>query len=473
VCGFSDVVALEEGAIRQFYDSELVCHRTNLRLDPLLYGRSDPTYDDRVTSFVDVARKKIVEWIGSGPSSSFEGKFGPGATMSDSSRFCTVPDKMSSVPTFTPNALFHLVPWSGTLWATACAALGTTPVTVKGNAFFTVPKDASKLRGCCKEPALNGFYQLGVGSMLRRRLATAGFDLTHGQDVHREVARRSSLHGGFCTIDLSSASDTVCKALVKLLLPEKWFELMDSLRSPKTLVNGKWVYLEKFSSMGNGFTFELETLLFASICYACDPALQPGEDLFVYGDDIIVPARLAEDVLAALRFFGFSPNKRKTFTEGWFRESCGGDYFRGVRVRPHNMKSVPSSPEDFITLANGLRRACFNGDRLSDFRWGLLRRSWFEVLNCIPTQVRSCRGPEALGDIVIHDLVENWSSVTRNCIRYFRGYIPVRFRRRRWSDFSPSVQLAAAVYGVHRDPMGNLIPRNSVEGYAIRLVPWS
>jgi len=489
--GFPLDIDPEAAAIEKWWWAERECYRTNERLSPLLYGGSfDDSLDSALYSFVERMRKAAEYLVGDRPPLTWEGKFGPGATMSDTSRFTTVPDKMSSLPTLTPNALFHLVPWTGTEWAKASAALGNEPLVVRGNAFFSVPKTSRTRRGCAKEPSLNGFYQLGLGREIRTRLRRRGFDLVEGQGVHRRVACSSSITGDFATIDLSSASDTVCTNLVKLVLPHRWHSVLDSLRSPFTRMGKSWVKLEKFSSMGNGFTFELETTIFASICIAVmGEAARPGRNLFVYGDDIIVPRQFQADVLAALKFFGFTPNLKKTFLEGSFRESCGGDFFDGISVRAHYLTKDPDEPQHVISLANGIRRLAFQDSYHGD-RWPGLRRAWFKCLDLLPSLIRRCRGPQALGDIVIHDDEERWETRWRsNGIRFVRVYRPAHYRVVRWSGFAHDVQFATALYlagsgpksyvrvkpryTLEADDPRGLLPRDSVLGYKVGWVPFS
>jgi hypothetical protein len=316
--------------------------------------------------------------------------------------------------------------------------------------------------------------------VIRARLFRfAGIDLDHGHIEHGKLAREGSLTGCYATIDLSSASDTVADNLVKLLLPPAWYDLLDSLRSPYTSVDGKWVKLEKFSSMGNGFTFELETLLFWAISSECQ-APYDEHQVRVYGDDIIVPTESAKDVVGALSYFGFSCNKEKTFVEGAFRESCGSDYFQGVAVRPYYLEGFPNEPSEWIALANGIRRLA-NQDRRFPRRWDDLRRSWFRTLDNLPTRVRSIRGPETLGDVVIHDDERHWRTRWRsNCIRYLQVYRPKALSRVRWEGFAYEVQFAAALYfagkgreGPTRDPLGNLVPREPVLTHKIGWLPYS
>lgn len=465
--GFELGVDLEEEARKAFWASEQQCARTNLRLLKFLYPLGDDETDERLWKFLSHVRKIIRKILGPCPQY-FEGRFGPGATYADKGRRTTVPDKISSSPTFTAEAWPYLINWTGTAWARAQATLQKVPQCVRGNRFTSVPKDSTKNRGICIEPSINGFYQLGVGNEIRRCLKRAGIDLRRGQETHRQVACEASLTGAFATIDLSSASDTVCINLVKLLLPPSWCDVLLSLRSPFTLIEGEWVRLEKFSSMGNGFTFELETLIFLAIARALVPEHQ-WHQVWVYGDDIIVPTEYSKDVIAGLKFLGFSPNPRKTYVDGWFKESCGGDFFRGSPVRATYLKEEPNEPQHFISLANGLRALGLR-DCPDNFGLSWTFRAWLRALDCIPSNIRSCRGPSELGDIVIHDVPEQWGVRVRNSVRYFRSYKPVQ-RYISWRKWHPEAAFASILYGAGTSR--GVIPRGGVEAYKLGWVPRS
>lgn len=461
-------------AISNFWASEKDCCRSNLRLAPFLDGCLDDPKDEAVFSFYAEVRKEVNDILGPCPDL-LRGKFGPGATYGDRGRLTTVPDKMSSRPTLTGSAWPFLFQWGETAWARACAADSRPPFFVRGNRFTTVPKDSTKDRGICIEPSINVFYQLGYGQVIRERLKRHGLDLKSAQEVHRRVAREASLSGRLATIDLSNASDTVSINLVKLILPSNWFSVLSALRSPTTEIDGKTVRLEKFSSMGNGYTFELETLIFLAISKVAirraGLTANVHDNVYVYGDDIIVPVDAFDCVIAALRYSGFTPNTKKTFASGGFRESCGGDYFFGMDVRPYFQKVEPNEPQHFIAMANGLRRlACKDG--LSFAHRPFLTRAWFRVLDALPGNVRRLRGPEALGDLVVHDSEERWVARWRHCIRYIKTYSPARFRKVPWQHFKPDVVLASALYGVGDGALG-VTPRDSVVGYAERWVPFS
>jgi len=248
-------------AEQNFILCENSCFRANARLYPILDDLKGHQVHSDLHAFFERARKNIAEILGPCPDI-VDGRFGPGSTYGDRGVLSTIPDKISNEPTFTPDAWPFLFPWSGTMWASACVDVGKVPKSVPGNRFLTVPKDATKFRGIAVEPSINVFYQLAYGKVIRTRLRRHGINLDDGQDIHRLLAADSSRRGNLATLDLKNASDTISRNLVKLLVPSNWFRVLDGLRSKKTLFRGKFHLLEKFSSMGNGFTFELETLVF-------------------------------------------------------------------------------------------------------------------------------------------------------------------------------------------------------------------
>lgn len=478
---------LEAKARESFYAAEAQCFKTNERLSPLLFNSVPDGCDEALLDFVDVVRKKMIELIGHGPEGHEHMRFGPGATMSDKSVETTVPDKLSSCPTITPNAWPLLSSWRMTAWyrSRKRSGIGEELEIVRGNSFFTVPKSATSLRGCAKEPSLNGSYQLAVGASLKRRiLKLTGVKLKDAQSVHQQVAAKSSKDDLTVTIDLSSASDTVCYNLVKLVTPYRWFKVFDTLRSPTTEVEGRVVHLEKFSSMGNGFTFELETVIFASLLLALSEDLVYGKNLHVFGDDIIIPKEHSASAVAVLKYFGFTLNLKKSFLEGPFKESCGGDYYDGVGVRAYYLEECPCEPQQYIAMANGIRRLAREEPK-PGCRWDLVRNAWLRCLDFLPSDIRRCRGPKDLGDLVVEDDEKHWQYRWRaNGIRYVRVYRPCSYRVARWEGFGYSVQWAAALYlaGTSSDPMGSapvrnfdgsLTLRNGVSGYKLGWLAFS
>lgn len=238
------------------------------------------------------------------------------------------------------------------------------PDIVKGNRLDFVPKNDDISRSICVEPSLNMFYQLGLGAILTSRLEEVfGISLDFQQFKNRELARRGSLDGSFDTIDLSSASDSISLKMLKWLLPPDFFRWLVALRSPSSkLPDGTLQELHMVSTMGNGYTFPLQTIIFSCVVMSAfrlrglAPSYPFGvsEGNFgVNGDDIVVPREITSLVLRLLHLLGFTINNDKTFVEGPFRESCGGDYFNGRNLRGVYIRKL-SEPQDFYSVINQL-----------------------------------------------------------------------------------------------------------------------
>lgn len=226
---------------------------------------------------------------------------------------------------------------------------------VDGAKLFTVPKKTDIDRCACKEPDFNMFLQKGVGGHIRRRLRRFGINL-NDQRINRDLARQGALDNSLATIDLSSASDTVTIEAVKALLPHDWFLYLDDIRSHIVEVNGVNYRTEMFSSMGNGFTFELESLIFYVLSRTTLYFEGVRGIVSVYGDDIIIPSRGYDMVTWVLESFGFRVNMDKSFHDGPFRESCGGHYHSHEDVTPFYLKRDAIRLTDVIRVANQLRR---------------------------------------------------------------------------------------------------------------------
>lgn len=222
---------------------------------------------------------------------------------------------------------------------------------VEGSALCFVPKNDTISRSICTEPTLNMFYQLGLASMLEGRLRSYfGISMAHQPDLNRDLARLGSVDGSWSTIDLESASDSVSCELVRKIFPDWFAKVLFDIRSPKTVYQGREIDLNILSSMGNGFTFPLQTLIFASIVRAV--AIQSSRDfsVHVFGDDIVVPGDMYLRVLHALKLFGFVVNSKKSFNEGPFRESCGKDYFSGRNVRGVYLTRLASEQDSYAAI---------------------------------------------------------------------------------------------------------------------------
>lgn len=259
---------------------------------------------------------------------------------------------------------------------------------VPGNVMFTVPKKTDIDRVAAKEPDLNMFVQKGIGNFLRKALLKRANVNLNDQSINRRLALRGSIDGSLATLDLSSASDSVTTELVFQLLPTYWFTLLDSVRSHVTLLlNGEEHRNYMFSSMGNGFTFELESLIFYALMRTTAFFTGTRGVVSVYGDDIIIPTGMASQAMMVLNYVGFEVNPDKSFVDGPFRESCGGHYWNGVDITPFYIKEPLDRIVNVIDAANKLRQ------------WGDLKI-----------------GTESLCSVIDHEVEEIWL--------WLKSYVP-------------------------------------------------
>jgi hypothetical protein len=269
-----------------------------------------------------------------------------------------------------------------------------------------VPKTPKTPRVISIEPTCMQYTQQALSGEFVK--AIEGSYLSHfigftDASTNRKMAQKGSVSKSLATLDLSEASDRVSNQHVRALL-SSWPHLLGAVqacRSRKADVTGTAVTLSKFASMGSALTFPVEAMVFLVIAFiGIEKELtQPlnRRTLFgyrgrvrVYGDDIIVPTDMVSSVIAYLESFGLKVNSNKSFWNGNFRESCGGDYFAGddvtiVRAR----RPMPSSRRQvqevisLVSLRNQLYHAGYwrTVDKL-DGRLSDLLGGHFPTVSC-------------------------------------------------------------------------------------------
>jgi hypothetical protein len=344
-------------AIQKFRAAEEKCRQTN----EIFKRRRVGEYQlfPRTERVLFHAARKIALILGDVPSlKNMVLHFGPGATTQIPKRMASARAKLGTVPSCSVELApsLHLVWEELPTWAQALKDVGPLPVIIHPGKVVFVPKSAKEDRSVMVEPSLNTLYQGGIGKFMAERLRVCGIDI-RDQTANQRAARKGSLDGSLATVDLSSASDTVALELVYDLLPNDWFYLLKRFRTGTASFDGTLIRLEKFSSMGNGFTFPLETLIFYALAYGCCVELGiPWKEVRAYGDDIICPSAAYPLLTEVLYQVGFEVNRAKSFNEGPFRESCGADYFHGIDIRPVYIKDR-LLVSDLFRLHNSYYRA--------------------------------------------------------------------------------------------------------------------
>lgn len=368
---------MNEAASKRAYDKFCAvndrCKTWQLHVETLLDEMLVGTFRKYLHAFF--SRKNGEPLVHSFSSILDEGATGPGASIgAESTDFYT--KLFDSCLSTTSNGLYRAyATYTDTypLWQEAeqfrRKAWGDVSIAA-GNRLSFVPKDAQTARTICIEPNLNMFYQLGLGRIIEERLR--GFfhiDLALQPIANRTLAERGSCGNGLVTIDLSSASDSMSYAMMKEFLPPEIFQWCDILRSKRYSFRSSSGELNMLSTMGNGFTFPLQTALFSCVVAAAfevdsllmrvdtlfvDDQLHPSTNWGVFGDDIICPDIISDKVLRLLHILGFVVNHEKTFTGQFlFRESCGHDFFMSHFVRGVYCKTL-RKPQNRYTLINRL-----------------------------------------------------------------------------------------------------------------------
>jgi len=286
-------------------------------------------------------------------------RFGPGASHEVSGTH--VVDKIIQNMTCTTRAIprVHRLRRTNPYFLSLDAHNGSDGILeIRGSKLDTVPKNQDTERTIAIEPSGNMVLKLAAGLYLEGALRYIGLDIRKQQPINKALAYSGSITGRLATLDLKSASDRISVDLVRALMPTKWFDLLMSLRSEEIkLPNGEWVKLNMISTMGNGFTFPLMTLLLVSLIYAyrCDSRSRSvgfidWSETAVFGDDIIIPVGEYEICKDTLLRAGFVINDDKSYRDGFFRESCGGDYYAGQDVTPVYVRSLRDDSEIYVAI---------------------------------------------------------------------------------------------------------------------------
>lgn len=400
----------EQAALDKFWEAEEMCGETNLRL---LGYSSDPD----VEAVLHIAERKIESLLGAFDWDAAAELFGfsSGASTRLKRRDALSPLKFSSKGEaihVTRSALPLAVAAvrSSPFWTEVCTKhRGDNPLNwfkvVPGNVLLTVPKNAKTNRTIAKEPCMNMYLQRGIGGLIRKRLKRVGIDLD-SQIKNQELCRLGSLYDDLATVDLSAASDSVSVGIVQRLLPKDWFDAIMRTRSAwGTLPNGSLYCYRKVSSMGNGFTFELESLIFWALCSGVLSVSRClDRRLAIYGDDIVIHRQAVPLLARVFSYCGFLFNEAKSFVSGPFRESCGKHYFLGVDVTPFYVRLPVNSVQRMFWLVNSYRRWA---SRAHGFAPGYYFKTWKKLVSLIPKRYRRLSVPEGFGDGgVMRDLAD-------------------------------------------------------------------
>lgn len=479
-------------ALDKWYAAERQCADTNARMSSstFLFDLT-PLQRRTLLRAKDLIRECLGETVSYGVLEDY--RFGPGMSLSSGDGRNTTPYfKVSDLPiTITRHAkplALRLIARSASWWCALYTAATHTHVTeippyecrwrwlranhatlfaeTNASKLTFVPKDATTERPIAIEPAGNLPFQLSFDSYIRRRMRNCWGVELNSQSVNQVLASVGSYYHSWiqpCTIDLSSASDCMSTSLVQLLLPSEWFAVLSDFRCEYSF--GKDlpspVHLNKFSSMGNGFTFALESLIFYAISRAATQVAGSDTRLcHIHGDDIVVPRASALLCVEMLQVCGFSLNSEKTFLTGNFRESCGHDYLQGVNIRPPMVKGDITDSIDILKALNGLR----NKELSCESRLSLAL--YERLLDHLPAFFRRLLGPSNGDDGHLHSAPHLYLALCRideNRTPWYLSVtdVPIDWTRRlrRETTYNQWAHYASTLYSIGSDGFGSAITR--------------
>lgn len=288
---------------------------------------------------------------------------------------------------------------------------------VPGARGASVPKNQETDRFINVEPMFNVILQRLVANEIKRCLTLAGNHLGDStinvetskycyhdaQELHKEMIRNLD----YATIDFSNASDSVLTWVIDMMFPQHVSSFLNIFRS-KTVKIGDVLHSPiKLSSMGNGFTFEVMTILLLAIGRVFDNTCR------VYGDDVIILASKAEKFIDVLKDISFNTNNKKTFLTGFFRESCGAFQFKSTDITSFEFTWAENFSHS-IALCNKLYLIIQAG-QVSTPVLEVLKKAHQDLLSLGP---RISRGPALYYDMIhlsSYYYDDNWKRSKKSC----------------------------------------------------------
>lgn len=238
--------------------------------------------------------------------------------------------------------------------------------TIPSSELRLVPKDARGPRIICIEPSEFMWIQKGqMASMYKycetHPLSKGRVNFTN-QRINQDLAKINSISRELGSIDLKDASDRVSLCLVKALFPPHILCDILATRTGHTMYGDERVKIKKYASMGNATTFPVEAIVFYALLQGIRRYYNVVAPAYVYGDDIFFDSSHTKTVSDVFDEFGLKVNPNKTFSTGFFRESCGKDYYKGVDVTPVRVRrldkdvltSISTSDSADLMFENGL-----------------------------------------------------------------------------------------------------------------------
>jgi len=249
--------------------------------------------------------------------------------------------------------------------------------------LLAVPKTLKGPRLITSEPTAHQYLQQALLRWIREHIP---FPLNlcidfRSQDYSRNLCLESSVTGRLATVDLSAASDRL-----SLWAVERTFRVNSSFLLALHACRTRWVVnhtgvgerffmkMKKFAGQGSAVTFPVQSMVYACMAIACilfenrrevtpKSIHNAVKQLRVFGDDIIMPSHAVFSLTVLMAHCGLKVNTSKTHWQGYFRESCGMDAFKGVDVTPLYVRALQlgDSPQEIASWIDVSNNAYLKG----------------------------------------------------------------------------------------------------------------
>lgn len=262
---------------------------------------------------------------------------------------------------------------------------------------ITVPKTLKTPRIIAMEPCAMQMAQQGVKDFIVEKLETHHWTKGHinfkDQSKNRSLALDNSKSRQLATLDLEEASDRVPTWLVSDLFEANrdLQELVLSCRTRVASLPDGCIKLVKYASMGSALCFPVEALHFfvlllvsglkhRALPITAENIYKLTRQYYVYGDDIICPVDEVNTITDVFQKFGSIVSRTKSFSKGFFRESCGMDAYNGFDVTPiYVRKTIPNRMDEAPEIISSVSTA--NQLSLKGYvRASMQIRNWIESL---------------------------------------------------------------------------------------------
>lgn len=220
---------------------------------------------------------------------------------------------------------------------------------VYGALVNAVPKSYKSARIIAQENSTRNYAMSAIRKEMLRVITKNCKTRSHqpiqldDQSPNQLCAFQGSMDSRYATVDLSSASDTICVAIARAVLPRSVYRDIQAMRAQFVWYPSKEGYNVQrnhiWLTSGCTVTFvSMSAILVAAGDYSGELySLFTGDKdvlpVIVYGDDCCVDSKIYSIFCAVLEVLGFMVNEAKSFSAGSrFRESCGVDYFDGQEM---------------------------------------------------------------------------------------------------------------------------------------------